>query len=219
MIFASLFSFRSRQMNDLLSVIKFRSVFIHISNMKPEPYGKVMHCWSEWFSLYPIWIGGCFKTTVEPLIWYKSRLSRQYNCWSLRCSRSIACRRCSNDIFILDLTPGINGLAENNCNRRQETFKFWDLVWLILDIWRYQSHGRMKPVKVFTPVNRIIIDSGNVYVARSAPCHYTWTNSAFLLIGGLGMTNPDEIPINSLQEMHFKMSTTKDSHYIQVLMW
>ena len=31
-------------------------------------------------------------------------LSKQYNGWSLRCSWSIACRRCSNYIFILDLT-------------------------------------------------------------------------------------------------------------------
>ena len=28
--------------------------------------------------------------------------SRQRNCWSLRCSWSIVCRRCSNYIFILD---------------------------------------------------------------------------------------------------------------------
>ena len=34
-------------------------------------------------------------------------LSRQ---WSLRCSWSIACRGCSNYIFILDFTPGFNGL-------------------------------------------------------------------------------------------------------------
>ena len=39
---------------------------------------------------------------------YKSHLRRQYNCWSLRCSWSIACRRCPNYIFILNLTPGSN---------------------------------------------------------------------------------------------------------------
>ena len=32
--------------------------------------------------------------------------SRKVNCWSLRCSWSIACRRCSNYIFILHLTLG-----------------------------------------------------------------------------------------------------------------
>ena len=40
-----------------------------------------------------------------------------------RCSWSIACRRCSNYIFILNLTPGFNGLSEDNCKRIQETFK------------------------------------------------------------------------------------------------
>ena len=51
-------------------------------------------------------------------------------------SWSIACRRCSNYIFILNLTPGFNGLSEDNCKRIQETFKFWDLVWLILEVLR-----------------------------------------------------------------------------------
>ena len=62
-------------------------------------------------------------------------LSRQYTCWSLRCSWSSACRRCSNYIFILDLPLGFNGLVKDNCNMRRETFKFWDLVWLILEVW------------------------------------------------------------------------------------
>ena len=34
-----------------------------------------------------------------------SHIRRYYNCWSLRCSWSIACRWCSNYIFIFDLTP------------------------------------------------------------------------------------------------------------------
>ena len=53
-------------------------------------------------------------------------------------SWSIACRRCSNYIFILNLTPGFNGLSEDNCKRIQETFKLWDLVRLILEVlWLY----------------------------------------------------------------------------------
>ena len=54
---------------------------------------------------------------------------------SLRCSRSIACRRCSNYIFILDLTPGFIGLGKDNCKTRRATFKFWDLVRFILKIY------------------------------------------------------------------------------------
>ena len=58
------------------------------------------------------------------------------NSWSLRCSWSIAYRRCSNHIFILDLTPGFIILDKDSCNTKQETFKFWDLVCVILEIWR-----------------------------------------------------------------------------------
>ena len=53
------------------------------------------------------------------------------------CSWSISCRRCSNCIFILNLTPGFHGLGKDHCKRRQETFKFWDLVRLILEVLRY----------------------------------------------------------------------------------
>ena len=59
---------------------------------------------------------------------YKSHLSRQLHCWSLRCSWSIACRRCFNYIFILDLTPGFNQLGKDDCKTRWESFN------LILEI-------------------------------------------------------------------------------------
>ena len=39
--------------------------------------------------------------------------------------------------FILNLTPGFNGLGKDNCKTSQELFKFCDLVWLILEILRY----------------------------------------------------------------------------------
>ena len=41
----------------------------------------------------------------------------------------------ANYIFILDLTPGFNGLGKDNFNTRRKTFKWWDSVRLILDIW------------------------------------------------------------------------------------
>ena len=37
------------------------------------------------------------------------------NCWSFRCSWSSACQCCSNYIFILNLTPGFNGLGKDTC--------------------------------------------------------------------------------------------------------
>ena len=68
---------------------------------------------------------------------YKTHFSRQLNCWSLRRSWSIACRRCSNYIFILGLTPGFNILRKDNCMPGRETFKVWDSVRRILETLRY----------------------------------------------------------------------------------
>ena len=34
-------------------------------------------------------------------------------------------------------TPGFYVLSKDNCKTRWETVKFWDLVQLILEIWRY----------------------------------------------------------------------------------
>ena len=48
-------------------------------------------------------------------------LSRQYTCWSLRCSWSIACRHCSNCILTIDLTPGFNGLGKLQRQLQDET--------------------------------------------------------------------------------------------------
>ena len=53
-------------------------------------------------------------------------LSRQDDCWWLRCSWSSSCQLCSNYIFILNLTPLVNGLCKDNCKRRQETCKFYE---------------------------------------------------------------------------------------------
>ena len=39
-------------------------------------------------------------------------------------------------IFILNLTAGFNGLINDNCKTRRETFQFGDWVHLILAIWR-----------------------------------------------------------------------------------
>ena len=51
--------------------------------------------------------------------------------------RNLNCtfRCCSNYIFILNLTPGFNGLCKDICKTTWETFKFWYLVWLILEVW------------------------------------------------------------------------------------
>ena len=71
---------------------------------------------------------------IQPNLQYKFHLEQQ-NCWSHSFSWSITCRGCSNYIFILDLTPGSNREHTDNCMTRRETFEFWDLVHLILEIW------------------------------------------------------------------------------------
>ena len=68
---------------------------------------------------------------------YKTHLCRQCNRWSLRCSWSTACWCCSNYIFILNLTPGFNGLGRDYCRTRRDSFEFWDQVCLILESLRY----------------------------------------------------------------------------------
>ena len=45
--------------------------------------------------------------------------------------------RCSNYIFILDLTPAFNGLGKDNCKTRWKTFKFGNLVSLIIKDLQY----------------------------------------------------------------------------------
>ena len=50
------------------------------------------------------------------------------------CRWSIACRRCSNYISILDFTTGFNVLGGDNQKTRQESFKFFNLVRLTLEI-------------------------------------------------------------------------------------
>ena len=47
-------------------------------------------------------------------------------------------------IFILDLKPGFNGLGKDSCKTRRKTFKFGDLMWLILEIWRYVVRIRFR---------------------------------------------------------------------------
>ena len=72
---------------------------------------------------------------------YAAAYLRTWSYATVRCSWSIACRRCSNYIFILDLIPGCIGLGKDNCTTRRETFKFSDWVRLILEtLWLHWCH-------------------------------------------------------------------------------
>ena len=119
---------------------------------------------------------------------------------AFRCSWSIT--GCSNDIFILALTPGFNGLGKDNCKTRWETFKFWDLVLLILEVWRWCRQSSTMPYDLTTlpghnelthwgwvthifvgKLTIIGLDNGLSPERRQA---IIWTNTGILLIGHLG---------------------------------
>ena len=69
------------------------------------------------------------------------------------------CRRCSNYNFILYINTGFNGLGEDNCNARQETFTFQYLVHFILEIWRkYKSYVTTGWWDIHSVVDILILD-------------------------------------------------------------
>ena len=129
------------------------------------------------------------------------------------------CRWCSNYIFILDLIPCFIGIGKDNWKTRLETFKFWDLMWLILEIWWQSSfsiiekrnpmlnHGGRVTHICVSKVTIIGSDNGLWPGRRQA---IIWTNAGILLIGPLGTKLREilsEIYIFSLKKMHLKMSS------------
>ena len=54
-------------------------------------------------------------------------LSRQWNCWSLTCSWSIACRRCSNYIFILNLNTWLQWIGQRQLQDEMRNINVWGL--------------------------------------------------------------------------------------------
>ena len=153
---------------------KFFLVVIEVRfNLKMSSYQcRKFHCGDKtvsiwWGFLY--WYDDIFVQNQDPVFCIECMLSYTVkslikvaplwaiNCWSLRCSWSIACRRCSNYIFILNLTHGFNRLGEDNCKTRGETFKFWD--WCVLyyrfdgtcqfsrhTYYPYMRHSNMSPL-------------------------------------------------------------------------
>ena len=88
------------------------------------------------------------KSIVPSNIYYNTRLSRQYNCWSLRSCWSLACRRYSNYIFILDFTSGFNIMHKDNFRTRLETVKVCDMVPYILEVWLCMYFVALNPQNV-----------------------------------------------------------------------
>ena len=95
-------------------------------------------------------------------------LSGQNSCWLLRCSWSIACWHCSNYIFIIYLTPGFNGLGKDNCKTRWETFKFWYLVHLILEILHEISCHSISHPHIWAVVCKLWVFGGKLTIITGA---------------------------------------------------
>ena len=86
--------------------------------------------WKHWQTiLWWVWICWWFKGTLPQHKWLT-----EINQYMRKVS---SCRRCSNYIFILDLTSGFKGFGKDSRKTVWESFKCWDLVRLMLKTWRY----------------------------------------------------------------------------------
>ena len=70
----------------------------------------------------------------------------------------------SNNIFILNLTPGFIELDKDNCKTRRETFKFWDWVWLILEVLQYPKVAWQHQVITWTNIDGSSVTSCHIYL-------------------------------------------------------
>ena len=113
-------------------------------------------------------------------------LNRQLNCRSLRCSWSIACRRCSNYIFILDLTPGFKGLAKDDFNI------FW--IWCAYNRYftvHFISKQLMLVEKCFC--------GQDCWLCRPVLCvHMVETNSQHICMGKMNYLNGKVVRMTAL---------------------
>ena len=79
--------------------------------------------------------------TTFNMIWTQIQYSKSSNITcTLVCNKivnhsDLCSWRCSNYIFILDLTSGFKGFGKDRRKAVRESFKCWDLVRLILETW------------------------------------------------------------------------------------
>ena len=109
----------------------------------------------------------------------------------VRASPVGACRRCSSYIFILAVTLGFSELGKENCKTKQETFKFCDLVRLILEVWRYTSYrkqGILDPLRVESRAKdiRFVCTNFYVHVSHAGPTVQRITAMPYV---GVGVSN------------------------------
>ena len=125
------------------------------------------------------------KKTFQSHVYYSTFLLRKYRFWRVIWSYPQYCQtsnvRCTlignkivdhsdvvgalpvgaapKYIFILNLTFGFNGLDKDSCKTRWETFKFWDLMWLILKIWQCVNRDSNLPQSLLLQINPVYMDT------------------------------------------------------------
>ena len=146
------------------------------------------------------------------------------NCWSLRCSWGIACRRFSKYIFILDLKPGFNGLGKGNNKTRRDTSKFWNLVSLILEVWSYIDYTCLFPSgKISSTCGIMILLSMEIVLSyflkyserKGLILTYDYSHDWYIA----PVWNTQQCTINSLWPSDAKWRHKSGSRVAQILAW
>ena len=92
-----------------------------------------------------------------------------------RQTSNIACRRCSNYIFILDWTPGFNGLGKGNWKTRRGTFKMWHYIrvwWYLLPCMHEDTIGQLELWDVMDWQAHDYVERENIY--ETIWCRLCW---------------------------------------------
>ena len=110
-------------------------------------------------------------------------------------------------------------MGKDNCEMRWETFKFGDLVWLILEIWWQSSFSIIEKKNPMLThwgqvthicVSKVTIIGSNNGMLPGRGQAIIWTNAGIMLIRSLGTKLHEilsEIYIFSFKKMYLKMSS------------
>ena len=110
-----------------------------MENIDAIVYFISIRSWREHMYLYKqdLWIHWYLQQSYKIIIYRQISNIRRTLVDNKMVDHSDVFRTSLNYIFIIDLTSGFGGLGKDNSNTRRETFKFSDLMRLILEIWRY----------------------------------------------------------------------------------
>ena len=136
-ILSEIHSFSFKKMHLKISSAKWRPFCVGLNVLRRSLKSKARYTWGY---LYNHRNGKHCTAVTAARLHVRKTTSILNTGWSLSCSWNIARRRCSNYIFVIDLTHGFNGLGKDKFKTRRETFNVRDLMLLILEVWRCQTH-------------------------------------------------------------------------------